>query len=170
MCVPTFFVDQWTEYNLGHSQISGFRRKPLIMLNVFYLILLFLRRFLIFFMFFFYLYPYLFFLKLWFIFFCLTVFIQDFWRPKNGQCFRRKQLILLNVFDLLLLFLRRFLIYSIFFFYFYPYIFLKLWFTFFYGLNVFIQDFWRPKNGHSFSLHISLDFCFLSILHLTVFL
>jgi len=41
---------------------------------------------------------------------------------------------------------------------------------FFGGLNVFIQDFWRPKNGHSFSLHISLDFWFLSILYLIVFL
>jgi len=108
VCVPEFFGDQWTEYNIGHGQILSFRRKQLIMLNIFYLILLFLRRFLICFMFFFYLYPYLFFLKLWFTFFC--------------------------------------------------------------GLNVFIQDFWWPKNGHSFSLHISLDFCFLSILHLTMFL
>ena len=41
---------------------------------------------------------------------------------------------------------------------------------FFCGLTIFIQDFWRPKNSHSFSLHISLNFCFLSILHLTVFL
>jgi len=87
MCVPEFFGDQWIEYNIGHVQISGFRRKQLILLNVVDLILLFLRRFLICFIFFFYLYPYLFFLKLWFIFFCLTVFIQDFWRPKNGHSF-----------------------------------------------------------------------------------
>jgi len=71
MCVPEFFGDQWTKYNIGHDQISGFRRKQLIMLNIFDLILLFLRRFLICFMFFFYLYPYLFFLKLWFTFFLL---------------------------------------------------------------------------------------------------
>jgi len=69
MCVPEFFGYQWTEYNIGHGQISGFRRKQLIFLNFFDLILLFLRRFLIYFIFFFYLYPYLFFFMLWFTFF-----------------------------------------------------------------------------------------------------
>ena len=69
MCVPEFFGDQWTKYNIGHGQISDFRRKQLILLNVFDLILLFLRRFLIYFIFFFYLYPYLFFFMLWFTFF-----------------------------------------------------------------------------------------------------
>ena len=108
MCVPEFFGDQWTEYNIGHVQNSGFRRKQLVLLNVFDLILLFLWRFLICFIFFFYPYPYLFFLKLWFTFF--------------------------------------------------------LWY------KCSILDFWRPKNAHSFSLHISLDFCFLSILHFIVFL
>jgi len=88
MCVPAFFGDQWTLYNLGHSQIWGFRMKPLIMLNVFYLILLFLRRFLIFFMFFFYLYPYLFFLKLWFTFFLrLKCFYSRLLKTKKWSFF-----------------------------------------------------------------------------------
>ena len=41
LCVPEFFGDQWIEYNIGHGQISSFRRKQLILLDAFDLILLF---------------------------------------------------------------------------------------------------------------------------------
>jgi len=87
MCVPEFFGDQWTEYNISHGQISGFQRKQLILLNVFDLILLFLRRFLIFFIFFFYLYPYLFFLKLWFTFFSFNTFYSRLLNTKIWSFF-----------------------------------------------------------------------------------
>ena len=74
-------------------------------------------------------------------------------------------------FYLILLFLRRFLICFIFFFYLYPYFFfLKLWFSFFFALNVFIQESWRPKKPSVFFSAKLFVFFLFFILHVNVFL